>query len=94
MSRVTAVFANHAQADAAIAELRRRGVADSHLSIVAKRVDDIEVNKLPEATAGLLAGQPTVGGLGRRRDPRGRVGRCGRWNRASSSGWARRAPAK
>ena len=46
MARVTAVFANHAQADAAIAELRRRGVSDSHLSIVAKRVDEVEVNRL------------------------------------------------
>ena len=51
MARVTAVFANHAQADAAIAELRQRGVTDSHLSIVAKRVEDVEV-KLPEATHG------------------------------------------
>lgn len=63
MSRVTAVFANHAQADAAIAELRRRGVSDSHLSIVAKRVDDIEV-KRPEAPAGERIAKGAITGVG------------------------------
>ena len=52
MARVTAVFANHAQADAAIAELRQRGVSDSHLSIVAKRVDDVEVEAGPDEERG------------------------------------------
>lgn len=63
MARVTAVFANHAQADAAIAELRQRGVTDSHLSIVAKRVEDVEV-KLPEATHGERIAKGAITGVG------------------------------
>lgn len=64
MARVTAVFESHAQADAAIAELRRRGVADSHLSIVAKRVDEVEVQRLPEATAGERIAKGAITGVG------------------------------
>src|SRR4026208_2476018 len=64
MSRVTAVFANHAQADAAIAELRQRGVSDAHLSIIAKRVDDVGVNKLPEAAAGERIAKGAITGVG------------------------------
>ena len=64
MSRVTAVFANHAQADAAIAELRRRGVSDSHLSIIAKRVEDVEVSRLPEGTAGERIAKGAITGIG------------------------------
>ena len=60
MARVTAVFANHAQADAAIAELRRRGVADSHLSIVARRVEDMEL----EARAGERIAKGAITGVG------------------------------
>jgi hypothetical protein len=64
MSRVTAAFANHAQADAAIAELRRRGVADSHLSIVARRVDDVEVDRKPEGTTGERVAKGAITGVG------------------------------
>lgn len=64
MSRVTAVFANHEQADAAIAELRRRGVSDSHLSIIAKRVEDVEVTRPPEGTAGERIAKGAITGIG------------------------------
>jgi hypothetical protein len=64
MARVTAVFENHAQADAAIAELRRRGVSDSHLSIIAKRVDEVEVGKHPEASAGERIAKGAITGVG------------------------------
>jgi hypothetical protein len=64
MSRVTAVFENHDQADAAIAELRRRGVGDSHLSIIAKRVDEVEVDRHPEGTAGERIAKGAITGVG------------------------------
>jgi len=64
MARVTAAFADHAQADAAIAALRNRGIADSHLSIVAKRVEDVEVNRRPEATAGERVAKGAITGVG------------------------------
>ena len=64
MARVTAAFADHAQADAAIAALRHRGIADSHLSIVAKRVEDVEVNRRPEATAGERVAKGAITGVG------------------------------
>ena len=64
MARVTAAFANHAQADSAIAALRQRGVADSHLSIVARRVDDVEVDRRPEGTAGERVAKGAITGVG------------------------------
>lgn len=64
MARVTAAFTDHAQADAAIAELRRRGIADSHLSIVAKRVEEVEVNRRPEATTGERVAKGAITGVG------------------------------
>jgi hypothetical protein len=64
MARVTAAFANHAQAEQAIAELRRRGVSDSHLSIVARRVDDVEVTRHPEASAGERIAKGAITGVG------------------------------
>jgi hypothetical protein len=64
MARVTAVFEDHAQADAAIAALRRRGVSDSHLSIIAKRVDEVEVARRPEATAGERVAKGAITGVG------------------------------
>lgn len=63
MARVTAAFASHAQADAAIAALRQRGVTDSHLSIVAKRVEELEV-KPPEATTGERVAKGAITGVG------------------------------
>jgi hypothetical protein len=64
MARVTAVFADHAKADAAIAVLRRRGVTDNHLSIVAKRVEDVEVGRRPEGTTGERIAKGTIAGVG------------------------------
>lgn len=64
MARVTAVFADPAQAETAIAELRRRGVTDSHLSIVARRVDDREVERRPEASAGERVAKGAITGVG------------------------------
>jgi hypothetical protein len=63
MARVTAVFADHEQADQAIVALRQRGVSDSHLSIVAKRVDDVEV-KHPEASTGERVAKGAITGVG------------------------------
>jgi hypothetical protein len=64
MARVTAVFEDHAEADAAINALRRSGVSDSHLSIIAKRVDDVEVGRRPEATAGERVAKGAITGVG------------------------------
>ena len=64
MARVTAAFTDHSQADAAIAELRNRGVTDSHLSIVARRVDEVEVDRRPEATAGERVAKGAITGVG------------------------------
>jgi hypothetical protein len=64
MARVTAVFADHAKADAAIAVLRRRGVTDSHLSIVAKRVEDVEIARRPEGTTGERVAKGAITGVG------------------------------
>jgi hypothetical protein len=64
MARVTAVFADPAQAETAIAEMRRRGVTDSRLSIVARRVDDREVERRPEASAGERVAKGAITGVG------------------------------
>lgn len=63
MARVTAVFADHAAADAAISVLRRRGVADSNMSFVAKRVEDVEV-KRPEGTTAERVAKGALTGVG------------------------------
>lgn len=63
MARVTAAFVDHEKADAAIAALRQRGVSDSHLSIVARRVDDVEVRH-PEASAGERIAKGAITGVG------------------------------
>ncbi len=63
MARVTAAFADHAQAEAAIAAMRQHGVTDSHLSIVAKRVDEVAVRP-PEATAGERVAKGAITGVG------------------------------
>ena len=64
MARVTAVFADHARADEAIAVLRNRGVTDSRLSIVAKRVDDVEVTRRPEGSTGERVAKGAITGVG------------------------------
>jgi hypothetical protein len=64
MSRVTAVFEDHERADRAIAELRRRGVSDNHLSIVARRVAEVEVGRRPEAKAGERIAKGAITGVG------------------------------
>src|SRR6476620_4951679 len=43
MARVTAVFDDRTQAERAIAELRRRGIPDAQVSIVARRPDEVDV---------------------------------------------------
>lgn len=43
MSRVTAVFDNERQAEQAITALRSVQVPDAHLSVITRRVDDVEV---------------------------------------------------
>ena len=65
MARVTAVFADHAAADAAISVLRRRGVSDSNMSFVAKRVDDVEVGRRPEGTTAERVTKGAITGVGR-----------------------------
>src|SRR5678815_269029 len=47
MARVTAVFDDRAQAERAIAELRRGGISERDLSIVSRRPDDVEVKGSP-----------------------------------------------
>lgn len=64
MARVTAVFADPAQAETAITELRQRGVTDSRLSIIARRVEDREVARPPEATAGERVAKGAITGVG------------------------------
>jgi hypothetical protein len=65
MARVTAIFDDRLQAERAIAELRRRGVSDSHLSIVARRVDDVEVETArPAASAGERVAKGAITGAG------------------------------
>src|SRR6478672_2983304 len=43
MARVTAVFDDRTQAERAIAELRRSGIAEKDMSIVSRRPDDVEI---------------------------------------------------
>jgi len=46
MARATSIFDDRSQAERAIAEIRRRGVSDAHLSVVTRRLDDVEVAKV------------------------------------------------
>src|SRR5687768_1575237 len=64
MARVTAVFDDRTQAERAIAELRRRGITDTDMSIVARRTDDVEVTKGAEVddTTGERMGKGALAG--------------------------------
>ena len=66
MGRVTAIFENQAQAENALAELRRRGIPDSNLSIVARRADDVEVSRerVVDDDAGSRIGKGALAGAG------------------------------
>jgi uncharacterized membrane protein len=44
MARVTAIFDSQREAEQAIEALRRIQVADAHLSVVTRRVDDVEID--------------------------------------------------
>ncbi|HEX5633728.1 MAG TPA: general stress protein, partial [Gemmatimonadales bacterium] len=66
MGRVTAIFDDRTQAEKALAELRRRGIPDANLSIVARRPDDVEVGRERETddSAGARIGKGALAGAG------------------------------
>lgn len=64
MARVTAVFDDRTQAERALAELRRRGVDDNDLSIVARRPEDVDVTKGAESDTGSRVGKGALAGAG------------------------------
>ena len=65
MARVTAVFDDRTQAERAIAELRRRGISDSEMSIVSRRPDDIDVTgRATDDTTGERVGKGALAGAG------------------------------
>jgi uncharacterized membrane protein len=65
MARVTAVFDDRTQAERAITELRRRGIADADMSIVARRSDDVEVTGKPaDDKTGERIGKGALAGAG------------------------------
>jgi len=64
MARVTAVFDDRTQAERAIAELRRGGISEKDLSIVARRPDDVEVKGGPTDKAGERIGKGALAGAG------------------------------
>jgi hypothetical protein len=65
MARATAIFDDREQAEHAIAELRRRGVTDSHLSIIARRLEDAEIERRPPgASAGERIAKGAITGAG------------------------------
>lgn len=49
MARVTAIFGSQREAEQAIEALRRIQISDAHLSVVTRRVDDVEVGEHKEA---------------------------------------------
>jgi hypothetical protein len=65
MARVTAIFDDRVQAEEAIDDLRRRGVSDAHLSILTRRIDEVEVEKArPAASAGERVAKGAITGVG------------------------------
>ena len=65
MARVTAVFDDRTQAERAIAELRRRGIPDSEMSIVSRRPDDVDVTgRAADDTTGERVGKGALAGAG------------------------------
>ena len=68
MARITAVFDDRTQAERAINELRRYGVTDAHLSVVARHHDDVPVTgataREPGDSAAGRAGKGALAGAG------------------------------
>ena len=64
MARVTAVFDDQVQAEQAVSALRRNGVADAHLSVVARRPGDVEVEGKHGDSAGARVGKGAIAGAG------------------------------
>ena len=66
MARITAIFDDQAQAERAIAALRRISVPDTHLSVVARRQDtvDVVVEGKQGDTAGKRVGKGALAGAG------------------------------
>jgi hypothetical protein len=65
MGRVTAIFDDRVQAEMAMGELRRRGIPDAKLSVVARRPDDKDVTKVHhEDTKGERIGKGAITGAG------------------------------
>ena len=64
MARVTAVFDDRTQAERAIAELRRRGISDSEMSIVSRRPDDVDVTGRAAHDTGERVGKGALAGAG------------------------------
>jgi hypothetical protein len=64
MSRVTAIFDDHAKAERAVTALRRISVPDAHLSVIARRVDDVEVEGKHGDSAGARVGKGALAGAG------------------------------
>jgi hypothetical protein len=64
MARVTAIFDDLAQAERAVSALRRTGVSDAHLSVIARRQDDIEVETKHRDSAGARVGKGALAGAG------------------------------
>jgi uncharacterized membrane protein len=64
MARVTAVFDDQVHAERAISALRRSGIADAHLSVIARRPEDIEVDVKHGDSAGARVGKGALAGAG------------------------------
>ena len=63
MGRVTAIFDDRVEAERAIGELRRRGIPDAKMSVIARRPDDWEVTKVHhEDTKGERIGKGAITG--------------------------------
>lgn len=72
--RVSAVFANATEAEPAIAELRRRGISDQHLSVLTRHVEQPEfagggggalmVDRPQDADLSVATGRGLLGGAG------------------------------
>ena len=64
MARVTAIFDDHAQAERAVSALRRISVPDAHLSVIARRAHDVEVEGKHGDSAGARVGKGALAGAG------------------------------
>ena len=65
MARVTEVFDDLTQAERAVADLRRRGIPEADMSIVARREEDVEVEVRPaDDSTGERIGKGALAGAG------------------------------